>query len=267
MAVTQVPGRYQCAETATTARGRGSARPMAAQASVYALRSMAFIGLPCPKKKAGIVGPARSALRVSAMEVMRAASPQPTPERAQAVARPDHSKCERKTPRTPNAAQCLKSPDARDSLHRFSIPPGATQRRLHPGRSCESEHAGRRAQSRSAPAGCEGSAEGLALATRNAASDEEAAAGRACQSPRAAIRGAQLRAPGGARALGGTPRTRRSPLRGGHPRPARPPADDPRAVLAAARREPRLDLRMGDGTHDAARTQHGARARGAEDGR
>src|SRR6188474_1695551 len=99
MAVTQVPGRYQCAETATTARGRGSARPMAAQASVYVLRWMAFMGLPCPKKNAGMVGPARSAFRVSAMEVVQATSPQPTPERPQAVARPDHSKCARKTPR------------------------------------------------------------------------------------------------------------------------------------------------------------------------
>src|SRR4051812_9686617 len=65
VAVTRVPGRYQCAETATIARGRGRARPRAAQASVYALRWIAFIGLPCPKKKAGMAGAGRGALILS----------------------------------------------------------------------------------------------------------------------------------------------------------------------------------------------------------
>jgi hypothetical protein len=55
MAVTATPGRYQCAEIETIARGRGSERPIAAQASVVALRVIAFTGLPWPKKIAGIV--------------------------------------------------------------------------------------------------------------------------------------------------------------------------------------------------------------------
>lgn len=37
--------------------GLRSSAPIAVQASVYSLCSSAFIGLPCPKKTAGIVGP------------------------------------------------------------------------------------------------------------------------------------------------------------------------------------------------------------------
>jgi hypothetical protein len=55
MAVTIVPGKYQCAETQSTARGRDSVAPILAQDCVYSLRASAFIGLPCPKKMAGIV--------------------------------------------------------------------------------------------------------------------------------------------------------------------------------------------------------------------
>src|SRR6185503_11541743 len=49
-----VAGRYQCAETQSTARGRGRSLPMDAQPSVQGLWISAFIGLPCPKKMAGI---------------------------------------------------------------------------------------------------------------------------------------------------------------------------------------------------------------------
>jgi hypothetical protein len=37
---------YQCAEITRIARGRGTERPNACHASVYRLRSSAFIGLP-----------------------------------------------------------------------------------------------------------------------------------------------------------------------------------------------------------------------------
>jgi hypothetical protein len=47
---------YQWAEIIRMARGRGMERPKARHASVYRLRSRAFIGLPCPKKTAGIGG-------------------------------------------------------------------------------------------------------------------------------------------------------------------------------------------------------------------
>src|ERR1700758_2540180 len=53
MAVTAVAATYQCAEIASTARGRGSAAPSAAQARVQALACSAFIGLPCPRNTAG----------------------------------------------------------------------------------------------------------------------------------------------------------------------------------------------------------------------
>jgi hypothetical protein len=51
--VTPVAGTYQCADTQTIARGRGSSAPMRRQASVYGLVDTAFIGLPWPKKIAG----------------------------------------------------------------------------------------------------------------------------------------------------------------------------------------------------------------------
>ena len=47
IAVTALALMYQCAETQTTARGVvGSASPNVRHASVWRLRSMAFIGLP-----------------------------------------------------------------------------------------------------------------------------------------------------------------------------------------------------------------------------
>src|SRR5215213_2755002 len=54
IAVTKVPGTYQWAETHSTALGRGTSSPILAQALVYSLTSRAFIGLPCPKKIAGM---------------------------------------------------------------------------------------------------------------------------------------------------------------------------------------------------------------------
>jgi hypothetical protein len=57
-----VAGRYQCAETHNTARGRGSSLPRRAQLRVQAFAWIAFIGLPCPKKTAGIL---REAVLVS----------------------------------------------------------------------------------------------------------------------------------------------------------------------------------------------------------
>src|SRR5688500_4648000 len=54
IAVTKVAGRYQWAETQTTARGRGMSLPMDAQPCVQTLCVSAFIGLPCPKKMAGM---------------------------------------------------------------------------------------------------------------------------------------------------------------------------------------------------------------------
>ncbi|HJV52338.1 MAG TPA: hypothetical protein VJ652_12795, partial [Noviherbaspirillum sp.] len=45
----------QCAEMASTARGRGSARPNSRHAAVNRLVSNVFIGLPCPINAAGIV--------------------------------------------------------------------------------------------------------------------------------------------------------------------------------------------------------------------
>jgi hypothetical protein len=46
MAVTAVPGKYQCAETQRIARGRGIDRPIRDQASVYSFRASAFKGFP-----------------------------------------------------------------------------------------------------------------------------------------------------------------------------------------------------------------------------
>ena len=45
---------YQCADTASTAFGRGMDLPIDAHPSVYLFVAKAFIGLPCPKKIAGI---------------------------------------------------------------------------------------------------------------------------------------------------------------------------------------------------------------------
>src|SRR5690606_37498385 len=56
IAVIARDGTYQCAEMARIARGRGAAAPNARQASVKRLRSSAFIGLPWPRKAAGIRG-------------------------------------------------------------------------------------------------------------------------------------------------------------------------------------------------------------------
>src|SRR5262252_4747158 len=53
MAVTAVPAMYQCAEIESTARGRGSFAPSAAQPRVQAFVCSAFIGLPCPRNSAG----------------------------------------------------------------------------------------------------------------------------------------------------------------------------------------------------------------------
>src|SRR5450759_1263663 len=55
IAVTAVALMYQCAETTRIACGRGTAWPNALHAEVYRLVSSAFIGLPWPKKAAGMV--------------------------------------------------------------------------------------------------------------------------------------------------------------------------------------------------------------------
>jgi hypothetical protein len=52
--VTPVPGTYQCAEIERIALGLRVCAPMRRQASVYPLVMTAFMGLPCPKKIAGI---------------------------------------------------------------------------------------------------------------------------------------------------------------------------------------------------------------------
>jgi hypothetical protein len=52
--VTPVPGTYQCAEIERIALGLGVCPPIRRQASVYPLLVTAFMGLPCPKKIAGI---------------------------------------------------------------------------------------------------------------------------------------------------------------------------------------------------------------------
>lgn len=52
--VTAVAFTYQCAEMARTARGFGAVWPKVRHAAVYRFCSSAFIGLPCPKKTAGI---------------------------------------------------------------------------------------------------------------------------------------------------------------------------------------------------------------------
>ena len=57
IAVTHVPGRYQWADTTTMAVGRGSARPMAAQASVYALLLQRVHRIAVPEEERGHGGP------------------------------------------------------------------------------------------------------------------------------------------------------------------------------------------------------------------
>src|SRR4029453_15383314 len=56
IAVTAVALMYQCADTTRMARGRGTERPNARHAEVYRLLASGFIGLPCPKKAAGMRG-------------------------------------------------------------------------------------------------------------------------------------------------------------------------------------------------------------------
>src|SRR5258706_2805840 len=57
IAVTPVPGTYQCADTQRIAFGVGMDFAIARQPSVYAFVASAFIGLPWPKKIAGQVMP------------------------------------------------------------------------------------------------------------------------------------------------------------------------------------------------------------------
>jgi hypothetical protein len=45
---------YQCADTTTMARGRGRLSPRVRHDAVYVLSDRAFIGLPWPRKAAGI---------------------------------------------------------------------------------------------------------------------------------------------------------------------------------------------------------------------
>src|ERR1039458_7547333 len=69
IAVTRVPSVSQCAETQSTALGLGSDRATAAHARLNSLSSMAFIGLPCPMNRAGIVvSVSGAAARVRMME-------------------------------------------------------------------------------------------------------------------------------------------------------------------------------------------------------
>src|SRR5690349_3706822 len=65
IALTSVAGKYQCADTQTIARGRGIDLPIMAQPLVQSFCWSAFIGLPCPKKIAGI-GWAMFALTINA---------------------------------------------------------------------------------------------------------------------------------------------------------------------------------------------------------
>ncbi len=54
MDVTIVAGMYQWADTQRTAPGRGIEAPRAVQPSLHLFCRMAFIGLPCPIKMAGM---------------------------------------------------------------------------------------------------------------------------------------------------------------------------------------------------------------------
>jgi hypothetical protein len=54
IAVTAVTPTYQCAETTSNARGRGSCSPSARHAPVKPFTSSMLIGLPWPMNKAGI---------------------------------------------------------------------------------------------------------------------------------------------------------------------------------------------------------------------
>src|SRR6266567_1327301 len=53
-AVTRMPGRYQCADTATIAAGLGIDVASCAQACVHEFFARLFMGLPCPTKSAGM---------------------------------------------------------------------------------------------------------------------------------------------------------------------------------------------------------------------
>src|SRR5664280_2349186 len=61
IAVTRVPSVSQCAEMQSTALGLGSDRATAAHARLNSVFSMAFIGLPWPMNRAGIVVPVSGA--------------------------------------------------------------------------------------------------------------------------------------------------------------------------------------------------------------
>src|SRR5688572_2199464 len=63
--VTAVPGAYQCAETDRMAFGGVMLLPMRRHPSVQALLAMAFIGLPWPKKIAGITVACPPSLRLT----------------------------------------------------------------------------------------------------------------------------------------------------------------------------------------------------------
>src|SRR4051812_26596411 len=56
MAVTAVALMYQCALITRIARGRATDWPKARHAAVYRLSDSAFMGLPCPKNAAGMIG-------------------------------------------------------------------------------------------------------------------------------------------------------------------------------------------------------------------
>src|SRR5690242_624325 len=56
IAVTAVTVVYQCAETTRMARGLGTPAPNDCHAFEYRFVSSAFIGLPCPRKAAGMSG-------------------------------------------------------------------------------------------------------------------------------------------------------------------------------------------------------------------
>src|ERR1700744_6151214 len=74
IAVTAVAPKYQWAEMARIALGRGNLRPKARQASVKPLRSSVFIGLPWPMKRAGIL-----AMFASRFPLLEGRRPNPGP--------------------------------------------------------------------------------------------------------------------------------------------------------------------------------------------
>ena len=72
-AVMAVAPKYQCADIARIARGRGRARPSARQLRVKPFSSSVFIGLPCPTNRAG--------MEAAGMAVMPPPSPRCGPKR------------------------------------------------------------------------------------------------------------------------------------------------------------------------------------------